>query len=70
MAPLPTLQVPPILVRAVYDKGWAACGWGQGRGGRAAPVVDGQTEPLLRLLEGVFGATACLLVTSQRLRLL
>lgn len=70
MAPLSALQVPPVLSRAVMIRAGVAPGWGQGRGGRAPPLVGWQTEPLLLLLEGVLGAPACLLVTSQRLRLL
>ena len=70
MAPLPTLQVPPVLGRLFMTRAGVAPGWGQGRGGRAAPVVGWQIESFLWLLEGVLGATACLLVTSQKLRLL
>ena len=68
--PSPPSKSLPSLSGLFMTRAGAARGWGQGRGGRAAPVVDGQTEPLLWLLEGVLGATACLLVTSQRLHLL
>lgn len=70
MVPSPQCKSLPSLSGLFMTRAGVARGWWQGRGGRAVPVVDGQTEPLLQLLEGVLGATACLLVTSQRLRLL
>lgn len=40
MAPLPTLQVPPVLGTAVYDKGWGGPWVRTGQGGQGSPSCE------------------------------